>query len=378
MDCNLLKKSSGKMYTDFFIDLNFQKDPDIEREKHVMLTDVARALSLCILKGSKIITIPFTFEYTVDGHETVHANLLIYRQNTNVIEHFEPHGNTFGGPSSDKVNKILDYIFNTFIKLLNKLINDKNKEHDPITFIKAYQVCHVIDGVQTLEGESKMPQIIGIEPNGYCVAWSMFFAELCLKNPEASSEEIYTSIMSKTALQDDPEDFLKKIIRGYTNYINSKLVKYYSRIFGERVTTAKLIDIIDRRSISPQPDDVFNFLDKMSDLLITEIFNNPISSFDNQTQSRYKSLKKDIHSATSSSDLKSNNDDYDFDFDKDAYEDDVEDEAESDAAYEDDEDDEDEVDDVEDEGSKGSKGKGRNSKKIKKSKGKKSRKFKRN
>jgi hypothetical protein len=72
----------------------------------------------------------------------------------------------------------------------------------------------------------------------------MFFTELCLKNPEIPSKDVYKAIMEKTELYDNKNDYLRNVIRGYTNFINNKIAKHFSEVFREPMTSAKIHGMI--------------------------------------------------------------------------------------------------------------------------------------
>ena len=110
-----------------------------------------------------------------------------------------------------------------------------------IKFIESNEVCPYIDGLQNLESSSIFIKIIG-EPIGYCAAWSMFFTELCLKNPEIPSSTLINYIFNTFESMNNMEksNYLKRVIRGYSVFINEKLNKYFSVFFKSELTIEKL------------------------------------------------------------------------------------------------------------------------------------------
>ena len=65
-------------------------------EENIMkeeFTHFSKKITECVKKGEKIIIIPLGYNRGKGGH----ANILIYRRDSNVIEHFEPHGSEFIG-----------------------------------------------------------------------------------------------------------------------------------------------------------------------------------------------------------------------------------------------------------------------------------------
>jgi hypothetical protein len=308
MECHMPNKNE-KEKLHFFLDIsNHSKEDWFDDFVGFQIDAIkltAKYVSECITSGIKILIIPLTIQMS----EGAHANLLIYRANTGVMEHFEPHGHEFGGRGSAYINKTLNGYLEQFVKLINKDIKANNKtlnedeEKLPkITLIKAHDTCPEIRGVQALEERSVIPKNALIEPEGYCEAWSMFFTELCLKNPEMSSREIYTAIMDKTQLYDNKNNYLRNIIRGYTAFINNKIAKHFSRVFDEPITSAKIHNINTGRAKAE--GDIF--FDKLLEIMEVEAGRH----FYAQTQKhpdvkvRYKEFTQGIRTETSSSSLK--------------------------------------------------------------------------
>ena len=282
----------------------------------------------CISRGNKIIIIPFGLTIDIKGKKYGHANLLIYRRNTNQIEHIEPHGAQYGGPEKVSVVKSIRQYLTTMVYRLNFLIDEENEEerrenhfhfHHPdndiprVTLVKSNEVCPV-KGVQALESISLIPKNSIIEPEGYCSAWSMFFAELCLKNPEIPSKQIYAAILKKSELYSNQNDYLRNIIRGYTCFINNKLAKYFSQIYDEPITSTKLLHLYklkEKKQVSAAEVSVAEasetrfFFDKLLTIMETELHINFKKLNEHpDVKQRYTDFTQGIRSKTSSSSLK--------------------------------------------------------------------------
>jgi hypothetical protein len=320
MSC-VLTSNRNKIAIKLYLKIPEHPTPKSEREQEAETRYNISNLLGCIMKKHKVIIIPFSITYTIKDKEHGHANLLIYRQNTQVIEHFEPHGNAYYGTHHEVIRpKIEEYLAN-FIHLLNESIRNSDDEEfynlskqdrvnfvatPLVTLINSFDVCPVVKGVQALEGNSCIPLNAAIEPAGYCSAWSMFFTELCLKNPDVSSRDIYASIMAKTNLYSNKNDYLRNVIRGYTSYINNKIEKYFSVILDEPISTRKIkvfYDKIENKPVNePTPEDINQYFIKLNQIIIAELDPN---NRQNKTGERYNTFKQTIRSATSSSDEKS-------------------------------------------------------------------------
>ena len=219
----------------FLIDTKYTQEQLLKINKH--FDSLADILVDCITSPStKIIIIPVQMYFS---DLTAHANVLIYRKNLNQIEHFEPHGQNYSRNENNFYNKIIKQWMSVFVFRINaKLLKIKKPI---IKFIESNEVCPYIDGLQNLESSSIFIKIIG-EPIGYCAAWSMFFTELCLKNPEIPSSTLINYIFNTFESMNNMEksNYLKRVIRGYSVFINEKLNKYFSVFFKSELTIEKL------------------------------------------------------------------------------------------------------------------------------------------
>lgn len=225
------------------IKVRYTKEETKEMEDY--LIDVASQVADCIIRGKTIIIIPLQIRVT----EGNHANILIYRKNNNELEHFEPHGKFYSPKNPEGyVEKTKDKLFNIFVKMINTELIRSRYKMPPIKYTPSNHVCPYINGMQNLEGTSRLIKTKA-EPSGYCVAWSMFFTELCLKNPEIPSSVLLDNIYDKLLKTENAADYLKKVIRGYAGIIYEKFTKMLSVFFKEKVTISTMIDLRDSKNI---------------------------------------------------------------------------------------------------------------------------------
>jgi hypothetical protein len=189
---------------------------------------IANSFTECVLRNVKTIIVPIVI---YDNKETTHANVLIYRKKFNQIEHFEPHGSYY---MADKklANKIKVNI-SKFITEVNSIL--KENEKSEINYIPSDQVCPTEEGLQSLEGFSTLPSN-EYDDAGYCLPWNMFFTELALANPNLESSKLFDIITNYFKDKTNIEDYLRKVIHGYTFFIDEKVTKYLSIILGENIT----------------------------------------------------------------------------------------------------------------------------------------------
>lgn len=111
-----------------------------------------------------------------------------------------------------------------------------------IKYTDPSKVCPYSKGLQNIESVQSNLIKTADEPVGYCSAWSMFFTELSLKNPEIPSSTllnyVYEKFQNMTAVEQG--NYLRSIIRGYSIFIDEKIEKYFSIFFSSGLTLEKL------------------------------------------------------------------------------------------------------------------------------------------
>lgn len=207
--------------------------------------ELIKELIKCILKPHvSIIIIPVCLSLS---NNKGHANVLIYRKKQNQIEHFEPHGKYYGMNQNYK-SKIIHLWLDRFVEGLNAQLEFRKMQK--INLIKSNDVCPYLRGLQSMESRSDLDIIADKEPGGYCAAWSMFFTELCLKNPDISSNTLLNRIflVFENMSEIKQNNYLKEVIRGYSAFIIEKINKYFAIFFGDNFTIEKLkqMQVIER------------------------------------------------------------------------------------------------------------------------------------
>jgi hypothetical protein len=246
------------------IEIKDNYNSDEEHQIMTQLDNLSKLLVDCIQNvNSKVIIIPVQLLLSQGGG---HANILIYRKKLNQIEHFEPHGRQFlGNKNMQLYNEIIDRWLKAFVLLLNSKLKIVFKKQRDVKFINSSEVCPRIDGLQTLEAWSNLTNMADLEPGGYCTAWSLFFTELCLKNPEVPSSELINYIFDILERMDNLQkmNYLKGVIRGYSVFINEKISKYFTVFFKSGLTIEKLKQL--------SPADLSKFRNILKNLIRLEI-----------------------------------------------------------------------------------------------------------
>ena len=164
------------------------------------------------------------------GHDCLnkiaHANSMIFNLKNMEVERFEPHGDdNLVGPFGKKVKKI----YNEFDSRFSKLC----KKHN-FKYFKPIDYCPRL-GNQTIEeqynGLKKLntlgPQSITsptntklpTDPGGFCAAWSLWYLDLRLKNPNVERSKLIKQ--SIEILKRKPIKF-RQFIRNYADFITKQ------------------------------------------------------------------------------------------------------------------------------------------------------------
>jgi hypothetical protein len=176
----------------------------------------------CVKSGTSVIIIPVV----VCSKTFSHANVLIYRKHSNTIEHFEPHGEL----NSDSLNSsMVQPIIQWFVDMINSKLELDGLP--PIDILHANDTCPKY-GFQTIESDHAL---LATEGDGYCQTWSLFMAELALRNPEIPGKILTENLLSYVKTKGGGQ-YLRKVIRGYVVLIYDKIDHYYSAVVGVPLT----------------------------------------------------------------------------------------------------------------------------------------------
>jgi uncharacterized protein YjbI with pentapeptide repeats len=191
-----------------------------------------------------------------------HMNMLIYRSSTRTFEHFEPHGDTFAGQESE-IEEI-NSAFIDFTDAVNEYIEiiTITPPYDKIRFESSSDIMcpYGLQGIEEKAANKK-----DLEGEGYCMAWSMFFGEMCLRNPMLTGKEIYEYIYDELLQQQNSSNYLQSLIRGYVNYIFGKLEEEYKVMFGKNFTKENLAKSINEFS-EKESKKVFQIINLQKDI----------------------------------------------------------------------------------------------------------------
>jgi hypothetical protein len=164
----------------------------------------------CINNEKRFIIIPITV--CLPG--LCHANVLIYDTVKREMERFEPYGSIAKNPS---LNARFDFFDDLFQKKLKSNNINITKYFKPLDFCPA-------SGFQLIEEDIENVKKATGDPWGFCQAWSEWYADLRLSNPDSSRDEVVQIALRK--IKQDPKGF-KNFIRSYASLIARIAADFY-------------------------------------------------------------------------------------------------------------------------------------------------------
>ena len=172
--------------------------------------------------GKRFTIIPLIFRWSCSYEFTGHANILIFDFENNVVERFEPYGYvaTF---SKDEI--AVSESFNIkFAKALEDLsigmrFQDQNK---------LVKIGPQLIEEKQLKGKQGAKMNKPTDPEGFCGAWSLWYADLRLSNPSKSSFELLNKALY--VIQEAKQQKLREFIRNYSKYLVKERYKFLKKI----------------------------------------------------------------------------------------------------------------------------------------------------
>ena len=219
--------------------LSFLSTDDIDRQLNTNdYKKIADRYLECMM-NNKMLVIPVSMNFSYGGGtDGAHQNMLIFNYHRNELEKYEPHGEMadFGGLEAVE----FDEAYNKDLKNMVKEINRYLPNHKKFIFKISFQGCpsdftawQATESIQTKNSkkfkDKLFPEGIKVESDsGYCVAWSMFYLDLRLKNPKVESKELYT-VVEKNIIMESKGKF-KAFLRGLTKELYAGMIQIFKEI----------------------------------------------------------------------------------------------------------------------------------------------------
>ena len=154
----------------------------------------------------------FSMRVDLQSFDLAHANIIIYDTKKNTLELFDPHG-----------SKTMDKFEPMKVRMMLKIIFEKISPS--ITFLESYEINPFM-GLQKIQGKNEYLRTPD-EILGYCGAWTFFYLQMRLANPDLSQmsliKQIKNEIIKKGNFFNMMRNYVKYIINnGYRHKYNIK------------------------------------------------------------------------------------------------------------------------------------------------------------
>jgi ankyrin repeat protein len=182
------------------------------KDNYYMHNDFEKYLTISLNNKKRFIYIKLTL---ITDNNGLHANSILFDKYTNTLRRFEPYGD-WKFMDGSVLDKMIHDIFikcskNTNIKFIN--IGDYMKDIK----LQLFSGDHIIENKN-----------LG-DPNGYCVAWSFWFIELKLKNPDVDDKKLIEQIF-ENIISENKKNPLLSYIRNYAVNLNAEKNKILEKL----------------------------------------------------------------------------------------------------------------------------------------------------
>jgi hypothetical protein len=146
----------------------------------------------------------------------LHSNIMLFDKNTMILERFEPYGYI----SSKYVNDFDTIIPHVISEIVNEITDKK------LTYIHSH--CNDIYSFQTLSDERDIYSKKMYDPDGYCLAWSVWYIHMRLDNPNTPSCELIKQL-KKHIIESNTltkHNSYMSHIRSFSHYLNNIKKQY--------------------------------------------------------------------------------------------------------------------------------------------------------
>lgn len=222
---NVYKSKEGQLMSDvvqIYNDLFYEIAPYIIIWRSKTIYYVNKHLELYTLKSlmSKKIRFIF-FKLTLVSSTTgTHANIIIFDKKTGILERFEPYGNI---PYLE--NNEIDEMIKKELQFLEKYSIDNNLE---FKYYSPKDLNHNIS-FQIISNDGRIEEKKLGDPTGYCLAWTYWYLEMRIKNPNLEPNKLIKLSIRKINehiyKSNDNNKFID-FIREYANSLDKKKNKF--------------------------------------------------------------------------------------------------------------------------------------------------------
>lgn len=226
--CLLFKCKDHIIFKDKYTNTNSKKryrfninDFVLEYPGKVNKTEFKKMLNKAKKSGKRFTIVPLILRWSCSYKFTGHANILIFDFERNIVERFEPYGyiSTFTD-LEESVSSGFNKKFGEIVKSLKLGL----RFNDNKTLVKK--------GPQLLEENQVERHNTALEnnndPEGFCGAWSLWYADLRLSNLTKQPTELLKSALS--IIKHEKGLKFREFIRNYSKFLVKERVKFLKKI----------------------------------------------------------------------------------------------------------------------------------------------------
>lgn len=165
-----------------------------------------------------------------------HANILIYDNKTGILDRFEPYGN-IPYLESDKLDDMIEDKIGSIIKK-HLIVTKKTHRHNiKFKYIRPKDYIKGI-GFQTISNDTDNSVKKLGDPYGYCLAWTYWYLEMRLNNPnlpiakiiKKANESIIQDNINETNNENKTNSIFIDTIRNYASNLDEMKNEYLIKI----------------------------------------------------------------------------------------------------------------------------------------------------
>lgn len=181
-------------------------------------------------KGIRFIIIKLTLVISVNS---THANIVIYDTKTKTVDRFEPYGNV---PYMES-HQLDDFLRQLFTDVLG---------HD-IIYVSPQEMSTM--GFQLISNDTQSTVKKLGDPIGYCLAWSCWYLEHRMRNPDVPPQKIIRKLLDRIGTEPQPTKFID-FIRNYAHGLDRQKNQFMEAAGVSKVNVYNLVlDIQDQQKL---------------------------------------------------------------------------------------------------------------------------------
>ena len=196
--------------------------------------DIQKMIGLLndLRKTKRFTAIPLIIRWSCTSNFSGHANILLIDLVKQTIERFEPYGkiHTFDD-SEDSVLKTFDIAF-------SKMIANTGYTYYKTNRFSPRKGPQYIEEEKVFDVNSDISSEKPGDPEGFCGAWSLWYADLRISNPTVPRKKLLVKAIKMLKYKN--KESLRGFIRNYATFVVSRRTKFIKQLKVSHHTTTRL------------------------------------------------------------------------------------------------------------------------------------------